>query len=313
MLTLMYSNWPPTAAHISRLERMVGSGRVVVVGDEAGAVRVAPHTSIIFGHRYLRQVLPLARGLRWVQSSAGGVDSLPLDGLRRQGVTLSRNPGNVEAIATHGLAMILSLVRRLPEAWRAQSQGIWSQPFDMLDLPDTVLVIGMGGVGMALSRRFRALGMRVIGCARQGRPEQLAACDVFVQPSGWQALLPGCDAVVLAVPLDECTRGLLGPRQIESLPPHALIVNLARGGVVDMTAVADALRAGRLGGVATDVLDEVPPPSDPIWRLPGLLITPKVSAYHPAMQNAFERFVEAQLQRYLAAESLDAVVDLARV
>ena len=94
MITLMYSNFTPSAAHVERLAALAGAARVVVAADEAGALAIAAQTQIVLGHRYLRQLLPHAPALRWVQSSAAGYDQLPWAELAARGIALSRNPMN---------------------------------------------------------------------------------------------------------------------------------------------------------------------------------------------------------------------------
>lgn len=300
----MYSNFAPGADHVARLQEMAGAGDVRVVRDEAGAIAAAPLTQVVFGHRWLRQLLPHAPALRWVQTSAGGYDQLPWQELRARGVVLTRNPANSEAIAQHALALAWALQRRLPQAFAAQARGEWASPFAMLAAPRQALVLGLGAIGSEIARLLRGLGVRVRGCARRAGAAHSAACDEFVAAEHWCDALADTDLLVVALPLDATTRGCIGARELAALPAHALVVNVAREAIVERAALVDALRAGRLGGAATDLLDPVPPPDDPLWTTPNLLITPKVAAYHPDLQSRFEAFAEAQLRRWLAGEPL---------
>lgn len=310
MILLMPGNWKPSAAHLDALGGMVGRARVVHAVQEQDALDAMADAEIVVGHRFLRQALPFAERLAWVQSSAAGVDHLPIEQLRQRRVLLTRNPVNSEAIALHVLALMLALVRRLPEAFESQRQSRWAAPFAMRELPRQVLVLGLGGIGQALGVRLRALGIRVLGCARANSDEQRRACDEFVPAAAWREVLGRVDAVVFALPLTDETRGMLGATEIDCLPSGALVINVARAGLLDMAALRAALRSGKLGGAALDVLDPVPEPGDPLWHEPGLIVTPKVAAYHPGMQRDFERFVELQMMKYLRGEPLDAVVRL---
>jgi phosphoglycerate dehydrogenase-like enzyme len=180
----------------------------------------------------------------------------------------------------------------------------------MRDLPRQVLVLGLGAIGKALAARLRALGIRVLGCARTDSADRRSACDELVPAAQWRDVLGRVDAVVLALPLSDDTRGMFGAAELNRLPDGALIVNVARAGLLDLDALRAALRSGKIAAAAVDLLDPIPAPGDSLWQEPGLIVTPKVAAYHPAMQRDFERFVEMQLSRYLQGEPLHAVVPL---
>jgi phosphoglycerate dehydrogenase-like enzyme len=311
VITLMYSNFAPSAEHVRRLQKLAGSGRVAVAASEDSALTCAPSTQIVLGHRWLRQLLPHAPGLRWVQTSAAGYDQLPWAELARRGITLTRNPMNSASIANHAVALAWALLRRLPDALRAQYAGRWGAPFAMLPQPRTALVLGLGAIGMQVSRLLRGLGLHVRGTSNSGSAAQREACDEFVDAGRWRDALHDTDILVLALPLNETTRGCIGPRELAALPAHAVLVNIARDGLVDRTALLDALRSGRIGGAGLDALDPIPAADDPLWMTPNLLITPKVSAYHPGMQQEFEAFAELQTRRFLSGAPLEALVDLA--
>jgi len=312
VITLMYSNYAPRAEHVARLEALVGPGNVSVASDETTALANAGSTEIVLGHRYLRQLLPHARKLRWVQSTAAGHDQLPWRELKRRRVLLSRNPLNADAIAQHVIALAWALQRRVPQAVRAQSSGQWAAPFAMLPPPRTALVLGLGAVGERVAKLLRGLGLQVRGTSRSGSDAQRQACDEFVAPARWRETLGDTDILVLCMPLDASTRGCVGAGELAVLPSHAIVVNVAREALIDRRALLEALRDGRIGGAGLDVLDPVPAADDPLWTTPNLLITPKVAAHHCAMQRKFEAFAEAQIRRFLSAAPLDAVVDLGR-
>ena len=308
MITVMYSNYRPSPAHLARLEAMAGAGLVNVADSESTALALAGETEIALGHRYLRQILPEARRLRWVQTTAAGVDQLPCDVLRERGIILSRNTQNSRAVAHHVLALVWALLRRLPETMDAQRRHVWAAPPAMLPLPRTALVLGLGAVGLCTVRLLRGLGLYVRGTSLSGTEAQRLGCDQFVSADDWRGYLPETDVLVLAMSFTESNRGSVGARELAALPNHALLVNIARAGLLDLDALIAALHAGRLGGAALDVMDPLPEAADPVWDTPGLIVTPKVAAYHPEMQADFEAFAEAQVERCLAGESLRCVV-----
>ena len=313
MITLMYSNYAPSEGHVVRLESLVGIGKVHVAGDEAAALTHAGDVRIVLGHRYLRQLLPHAPRLVWVQSSAAGFDQLPWRELAARGILLSRNPHGAPAIGHHVVALAWSLLRRLPMAYEAQQAGCWHPPFAMLPLPRTALILGLGAIGLATAKLLRGLGLRVLGVATQGTAVQRLACDEFLMPDEWRSRLPEVDVLVLTLPLDDGTRACVASSELSALPGHAVVVNVSRAAVLDQDALLRALEDGQIGGAALDVLDPIPTPESSVWRTPNLLITPKVASYHPGMQQVFESFAEAQVARYLAGEEVEARVALPMV
>jgi phosphoglycerate dehydrogenase-like enzyme len=310
VITLMYSNYAPSADHVRRLEDLAGRGQVHVAASEADALAHAASTQVVLGHRYLRQLLPDAPALRWVQTTAAGYDQLPWRELAERGIVLTRNPLNALSIAHHAVSLAWALLRRLPQAMQAQSRGVWASPFSMLPLPRTALVLGLGTVGMHTANLLRGLGLRVRGSARSLTNARQQACDEFVDTDHWRDALADTDILVLALPLTETTRHCIGERELDLLPEHSILINVARAALVDLPELVDALRDGRIGGAALDVLDPVPGPDDRLWTTPNLLITPKVAAFHPGMQEEFEAFAEAQVRRFLSDAPLEAVVAL---
>lgn len=308
MITVMYSNYAPSPAHLARLEAMAGAGRVHVADSESAALAMAGETEIVLGHRYLRQILPDAHRLRWVQTTAAGVDHLPWEILRERGIVLTRNTQNSRAVAHHVLALTWALLRRLPETADAQRHRVWAAPPAMLPLPRTAMVLGLGAIGLCTADLLRGLGLYVRGTSLSGTEAQRQGCDQFVSADNWREYLPETDVLVLAMPYTESSRRAIGEPELAALPKHAVLVNIARAGLLDLDALIAALQAGRLGGAALDVMDPLPDAESPAWCTPGLMLTPKVAAYHPDMQADFEAFVEAQVERYLAGRPLHDLV-----
>lgn len=304
VLNLTYSNYTPSAGHIERLEALVGRGRVLLAESEQHALDLAPTVEVLLGHRYLSQMLPHAPQLRWIQTTAAGHDQLPFDQIRARGIILTRNTLNSDAIAHHALALTFALTRRLPRAFASQYAGVWSKPWDMLPLPRTALVLGLGAIGMRIARLLKGLGIYVRGTSRQPRVEQREVCDECLSMTNWRDALAVSDILVLALPLNAETQHCIGVNELTMLPAHAVLINVARGGLVDEKALLRALSNAQIGGAALDHIDQPWPPEDPAWRTPNLIITPKVSAYHPAMQSSFETFAEAQVSRYLHNQQL---------
>lgn len=236
-----------------------------------------------------------ARRLRLVCVAATGVNNIDLDAAREHGVTVCNATGyGTPSVVQHTFALILALATRLPDYQAAVRAGAWSQSpfFCLLDFPITELagktlgIIGYGTLGQGVATIARAFDMDVQVAARPGATE-IPADRVAVDE-----LLERADVLTLHCPLTDATRGLIGRAELDRMKPDALLVNTARGGIVDEAALADALRAGTIGGAGMDVLTQEPPrDGNPLLAddIPNLIVTPH-SAW--GSQAARQRLVE---------------------
>jgi phosphoglycerate dehydrogenase-like enzyme len=246
------------------------------------------------------EVMGRMPGLRVVQTLTAGYEHvlsyLPPD-------VMLCNARGVHDASTAELAVALTLasLRRIPEFVRAQEREEWA--FGMYDaLADkTVLIVGYGAVGAAVERRLVPFECDVLRVARNAR-DGVAGFEAL--PS----LLGRADVVILTVPLTDDTRGMVDAGFLAHLRDGALLVNVARGGVVDTGALLDELSSGRLRA-AVDVTDpEPPPPGHPLWSASGLLISPHVGGSSTAFEPRARRLLRAQLERFAAGEPLANVV-----
>jgi phosphoglycerate dehydrogenase-like enzyme len=259
---------------------------------------------------------PIGR-LRWVHSAAAGVGASLHDAMLESNVILTNSAGiHAPPIAETVVAMILHFARGLDFAVAAQARGEWlKEPFESVDTPvreaagATLGILGFGGIGQEVARRVAALGMRVIAVRR--RP--LAAPDGVELLTGDDAmdrLLERSEFLLVSLPDTPRTRDLLGERQLRLLPAGAVVVNVARGAVLDQDALARLLAEGRLRGAALDVFRREPlPAGSPLWTLPNVLVMPHVSATSPAFWRRQTELITANVQRYLAGEPLLNTVD----
>lgn len=218
------------------------------------------------------------------------------------GVTLC-NAGGVHDASTAELAVGLTIasLRGVDAFARAMPSGAWLYGRREALADKRVLVLGAGGVGQAVRRRLEPFEAEVTLVGRTARPGVQAAADV---PS----LLPTADVVILALPLTEQTRQLVDTGFLSRMPDGALLVNVARGGVVDTDALTEQVASGRLRA-ALDVTDPEPlPPDHPLWGLPGVLISPHVGGNTSAFLPRARRLVADQLRRFAAGEPLLSVV-----
>lgn len=284
--------------------------------EEVTAERIAGAAVVVTNKVPLTQaVLQGASALKLICIAATGTNNVDLAAATRHGITVCNVRGyGTPAVAQHVFALTLALSTRLLDYQHAVRLGRWQQSpqFCLLDYPIRELagkrlgIVGYGELGRAVARLGEAFGMKLLLAQRPG-----------AQPSGklWgrlplQELLPQVDVLSLHSPLTPETRGLIGARELALMKPDALLINTARGGIVDEQALADALRAGRLGGAGVDVLSEEPPVrGNPLLApdIPNLIVTPHVAwASREARQRLLDQ-VAANIRAFLAGQPRNVV------
>lgn len=251
--------------------------------------------------------LPHMRTVRVVQTLSAGVDHIAPH-LHRlpPGVRLCNARGVHEAsTAELAVALILASLRGIPRFVRGQDDEKWYAGFYPALADRRVLIVGYGAIGAALEDRLTPFECEVVRVARGARTVARGPVHAFDE---LPALLPHADVVVLMTPLTEQTRGLAGASFLAAMKDGALLVNMARGPVVDTKALLVETESGRLTA-ALDVTDPEPlPPGHPLWHAPGVLISPHVGGSTSAFAPRARKLVRAQLVRFAAGEPLDNVV-----
>jgi phosphoglycerate dehydrogenase-like enzyme len=202
-----------------------------------------------------------------------GTDMLDMQAMARRGIRLGWTGGvNKRSISELVLAFVMSLLRHVPLANRELVEGTWKTRQGRQLSGRTVGIIGCGNVGKDLTPLLRAFGCRVLAHDILDFPEFYAAHQV--EPVGLEELLSQSDIVTLHVPLDDSTRDMLTPERLALMKPSALLINTARGGLVDEASLKAMLTSGRLAGAAFDVFASEPPQDPELLRLPNFLATP---------------------------------------
>ena len=233
-----------------------------------------------------------------------GVDNVDLEAATRAGITVVNAPtGNTIAAAEHTLALLYGVARRTAAADASIRRGEWKRSqFTGLELRGRTLgIIGLGKIGQAIASRARAMEMVVVGVDPYVTPEQ--AANHGVELVDFDTLLSRADVVTVHVPLTRATKGLIGRDAIAKLKPGSIVLNVARGGIVDEAAVAEALASGHLGGAGIDVFDEEPPTDSPLLAAPNTLLTPHLGASTAEAQVLVAEEVAAQVLDVLDGRS----------
>lgn len=241
-------------------------------------------------------VVPRMTSLRVVQTLSAGVDAIRAR--VPEGVLLCNGRGiHDTSTAELTLALMLASLREVPRYVRQQDRGEWHRGFTQSLADKRVLIVGYGAIGAAIESRLVPFECEVVRVARTARDGVHAVGELA-------ALVPDADVVVLIMPLTEETRGLVDADFLARMKPGALLVNMARGAVVDTAALVEALQAHRIQA-ALDVTDPEPlPAGHPLWSAPGVLISPHNGGASSAMRPRAMRLVREQLARYVAGEPL---------
>jgi phosphoglycerate dehydrogenase-like enzyme len=221
--------------------------------------------------------------LRWLQAMSAGVDYLPLDAFEDHGVALTSAAGvHAEPIGEQVLAYMTIFERRLHETMRHQRRGVWERVGGAGELAGkTVGIVGLGAIGSRVAELAQAYRMEVIGTKRDPSTAP-DAVDEAADPDGLGELLDRSDYLVLACPLTEETRGLVGRQELERLDDEAVVVNVARGEVIDQDALVRALQYHSIRGAGLDVFEEEPLPADSLlWDLENVVLTPHMAGLTP--------------------------------
>ncbi|MEX2536648.1 MAG: hydroxyacid dehydrogenase [Trueperaceae bacterium] len=235
-----------------------------------------------------------------------GLDNIELPAVQQAGVTVTWAPGtNATSVAEYVIGSMLSLARNFLVASPKLHAGEWDRQAAVgFELQGKTLgIVGLGDIGGRVARRAQVLGMRIVASDPLVGPNSSAVQEFGVELLTLEELLAASDVVSLHAPLLPSTRGMIGQRALASMKPVAYLINTARGGLVDESALAQALKAGQLAGAALDVRDPEPPGSnDPLAGLPNVLLTPHIAGVTEESTKRACLHVAEDVLRVLAGE-----------
>jgi D-3-phosphoglycerate dehydrogenase len=244
-----------------------------------------------------------------------GLDNVDLAAATARGIVVMNTPGgNTITTAEHTIAMLMALARDVPQATASCKAGKWEKNrFMGVEVSNKTLgVVGLGNIGRVVADRALGLKMKVVAYDPYLSPER--AREFGVELVDLDTLLAQADVITVHVPFTPETKGLIGPRELARAKRGVMIVNCARGGIVDEAALADAIQSGHVRGAALDVFDQEPPPSDhPLLRLPQVICTPHLGASTGEAQENVAVAIAEQMVAYLVHGQVQNAVNVPSV
>ncbi len=271
-------------------------------GELLELVKDVEGLAIRSGTKVTADVIAAAKNLRVIGRAGIGVDNVDVAAATARGIAVLNTPeGNNVTTAEHAIALLVALARHIPQATASMKAGKWEKKkFQGMELFNrTLAVVGLGNIGRIVAVRAKGLGMKVIAYDPYTTPERAAQLDIELVED-FDEMLSRADVITVHVPKTKDTTGLLGRKSFAKVRPGLLVVNAARGGIVDEDALLEALESGQVGGAALDVFIEEPPPADhPLLANDRVICTPHLGASTEQAQINVSLAVAEQICDYL--------------
>jgi phosphoglycerate dehydrogenase-like enzyme len=307
----------PDEPQLSMLEDLRETASVVIGNSVQAFEKAAAGADVIFNWSgslsLIRDVFLMSPSVRWIHSRSAGLERTLFPELIASNVVMTNGSGVFSpSLGEFTLAAILYFAKDFRRMIRNQMAARW-EPFDILPISgQTVGIVGYGDIGRAVASRVHSMGMNVLAVKRhpptQNNPDPFA--ERIYSPDQRLAMLPQCDYVVVAAPLNAETAGLINGPEFAAMKPSAVIINVGRGPVIDEPAMINALSHNKIKGAALDVFDEEPLPANhPFYKLENVLLSPHCADHTPDWLDNAMRFFLAQFGKYRRGETLLNVVD----
>ena len=299
--------------HLAQIRAVDPSVEVVAVTDRQKGIELADRAEIMVGWSVPREAIQRAGRLRWIHSTAAGVDQLLFPEVLERNIQVTTSSGIHQPLVEHVFAMLLAFVRRLHIAVRNQQERKWDRTRvaggEVRGM--TIGVLGLGSIGAEVAEKAAIFGMRVIGTKRT--PSAVPHVDRVYPPEALADVLAQSDVIVVALPLTAETRGLLGAAEFRMMKPGAVVINIGRGQIIQEAALVRALQERWIGGACLDVFEREPLPADsPLWGMEDVILTPHVSGGWPGYLDAAVPLFCENLARYLRGAPLLNLVERSR-
>lgn len=258
-------------------------------------------------------VIQNGKKLKWLQILTAGYDHAKELGVPNNATVTNVGDALAVAVGLHAVSLLLTLQRQVPAFLKNQEKHGWDRSAAaklVVPYGQTCAVLGFGHIGREIARIMRALGSHVVGVSRNGAPD--AGADEMVPFSKLDDVLKRADSIMISLPLDEQTRHLFNARTFALCKKNAVLVNIARGGILDQIALTEALKNGQIAGAGLDALDPEPfTPTHPLWDAPNLYISPHCAGgAGNVTTNRIADNAAENLKLYMAGKPLKNTVKL---
>lgn len=305
---------PFEGRHWDRLVEAIGSDEMVLVDpkDALGVESALQSAEIAILAGDLDERYVAAPKLKWIHCDHAGLTKSARPSVFERDLIVTGSAGRSgPALAEHVMMFALMLCSRYPDLYDAQKRQEWFRTPSMFDLRAlygrTIGILGMGHTGVELAKRAKAFDMTVLGYRRRDLPKPEGVDEMFSSDKGEgiESIIERADIVALVLNLSDATHHLIDAAAIARMKPGSIIINLARGGVIEQDALIAALQSGHLAGAGLDVTDPEPlPPGHPLWTTPNVLITPHFTAAVPDKVDRSLDVISDNFKRYRAGETM---------
>jgi D-2-hydroxyacid dehydrogenase (NADP+) len=273
--------------------------------------KLIPDVEILVCFSVDREILLAARKLKWIHCGSAGVDQVLFPEFIKSKVILTTSRGmHGEVISDHIIAMVLAFSKGLVQGWNCKQRREWC-PIDVMrqrfEIKGKVLgIVGLGTIGKELARKAKAFGMKVMATKnRIGKGEKIKHIDRLLPKNKFGEILSVSDVVVISVPYTRETHHMIGRRELASMKQTAILINIARGYVVDEKALIDALSKKKIAGAGLDVFETEPlNPKSKLWDLENVILTPHISGSRRDYFKKVGEIFRVNLNRYLNHKTL---------
>ena len=259
------------------------------------------------------KLLDLAPNLRWIQGAGAGMEQFSSIGARQRGILMTNASGVSSAsIAEFVIGRLFQVWKRFREADAFQGEHVFERSYGASVRGKTVGIVGLGSIGRAISERLGVFDCRILGLTRSARTNPTSEfAERLYPPEALHEMLAECDAVVVAAPASAETYRMIDASALDAMPPHSILVNVARGSLVDEAALAAAMREEKIAAAVLDVFDPEPlAPESPLWDLPNVYVSAHSAvAVDRYMDDLFDFFFE-NLKCHVEGRPLSNVLDL---
>ncbi|MGD7009692.1 D-2-hydroxyacid dehydrogenase [Metabacillus sp. 84] len=263
-------------SYVKQIQEVIPDWKIIAGRDASVWERDIQGAEVIAGWRKeMANYLKDASRLRWIQSWSAGVNSMPLEELKRKSIALtSANGVHAYPISETIFALMLGLSRNIHAYVRNQQEKRWHHAGLKLEIHNkTIGILGIGAIGKETAKIAKAFNMKVLGMRYSGRPEEFV--DEMYTPDKLHSLLPECDYVVVTLPLTKDTKQLFGKKQFRMMKNSAFFINIGRGDIVEEKELISALHEKEIAGAGLDVFEQEPlEENSPLWEMENVIITP---------------------------------------